>query len=125
MKGGFALPASYYRAALARLTRGDDATIVVVGDDPHWLAAELRDHCFRLERNEESVDLLLLANAQALILSNSSFAWWGAWLNERAPLVLAPRYWLGLHERRERPCNILVPSWEQVPVEPPVAAASR
>jgi Glycosyl transferase family 11 len=34
-----------------------------------------------------------LQNAKYLILSNSSFSWWGAWTNTKAQLVIAPKYW--------------------------------
>jgi hypothetical protein len=40
-----------------------------------------------------SLDLSLLQNAPFLILSNSSFSWWGAWTNTRAVSVIAPKYW--------------------------------
>jgi hypothetical protein len=124
-RGGVALPVSYYRAGLERLALDPGRTIVVVGDDLDWLRDELGDERFRFERNEEIVDLLLLANAQELVLSNSSFAWWGAWLNERASRVVAPQYWVGFNERRECPERVLARRWEQIPVVPSLTGASR
>jgi Glycosyl transferase family 11 len=120
--GGLALPASYYRASLDRLSPLPGTPIVVVGDDPDWLAAELGTDGFRVERNEEVVDLLLLANAQQLVLSNSSFGWWGGWLNTRATRILAPRDWIGFKDRREAPHRIVPERWEQVPVDEGVQA---
>lgn len=38
-------------------------------------------------------DFTLLMRAKKLIISNSSFAWWGAFLNPNSPEVLAPKYW--------------------------------
>lgn len=38
-------------------------------------------------------DLSLLQNAPFLILSNSSFSWWGAWTNTKATAIIAPKYW--------------------------------
>ena len=40
-----------------------------------------------------SVDYSLINSAQYLILSNSSFAWWAAWTNNKAVSVVAPKYW--------------------------------
>ena len=38
-------------------------------------------------------DYAILKNAHYLILSNSSFAWFPAWLNEKVKMVIAPKYW--------------------------------
>lgn len=38
-------------------------------------------------------DFSALQNAKYLILSNSSFSWWGAWTNKIAKVVIAPKYW--------------------------------
>lgn len=38
-------------------------------------------------------DFLLLLTARHLILSNSSFSWWGAFLNPHSPFVIAPKFW--------------------------------
>lgn len=38
-------------------------------------------------------DYYIINNAKELILSNSSFAIFPTWLNERKPFVIAPRYW--------------------------------
>jgi Glycosyl transferase family 11 len=38
-------------------------------------------------------DFSLLQNAKYLILSNSSFSWWGAWTNTKVERVIAPMYW--------------------------------
>lgn len=123
---GVALPASYYRDCLDRLGVGDERTVVVVGDDVDWLRSELGERRnYRYESNDEAVDLLLVAHAGDVVVSNSSFAWWGAWLNERRPRVLAPRYWLGLNERRELPLRAIPDRWEQVEVEPSLSDAPR
>ncbi|MBI3631990.1 MAG: alpha-1,2-fucosyltransferase [Candidatus Vogelbacteria bacterium] len=38
-------------------------------------------------------DYAIIKNAKYLILSNSSFAWFPAWLNENLKLCIAPKYW--------------------------------
>jgi hypothetical protein len=115
--GGVALPASYYEEALARIEAPADEPVVVIGDDLEWFRSEVHvDRSVGLERNHEAVDLLLLSRASSLVLSNSSFAWWGGWLNRRAARVLAPRHWLGFRDGRDFPPAIALESWEQVPV---------
>jgi hypothetical protein len=119
--GGLALPASYYATCLEALRERSDAPVVVVGDDPDWLRDELADEDIRVERNSEVVDLLLLGHAEHVVISNSSFAWWGAWLNESASRILAPRYWIGFKTGREAPHRIIPAGWEQMPVDPTLA----
>jgi len=38
-------------------------------------------------------DFAWLQNARYLILSNSSFSWWGGWTNRYAEIIIAPKYW--------------------------------
>ena len=38
-------------------------------------------------------DFSRLQHARFLILSNSSFSWWGAYTNKSCELVIAPKYW--------------------------------
>lgn len=40
-----------------------------------------------------AIDFSLLAQAKYLIIPNSSFSWWAAYLNPRAEIVVAPKYW--------------------------------
>jgi hypothetical protein len=61
--------------------------------------------------------LISLTLADYLVISNSSFLWWGAWLNSNPnKVVYAPKYWLGHKVKREYPQDILPPDWIQVEV---------
>ena len=40
-------------------------------------------------------DYIVIKNAHYLILSNSSFAWFSAWLSENLKYCIAPKYWAG------------------------------
>ena len=61
--------------------------------------------------------LVALTLADELILSNSSFHWWGAWLNAKPDkIVYAPKYWLGHKVKLEYPQNVIPSQWIQVEV---------
>jgi Glycosyl transferase family 11 len=106
------LPPGYYRRALEMLDAA--LPVVVVSDDVPAVAAELGgDPRVRMEANDEIIDFMLLSHASQVIVSNSSFAWWSGWLNKGARVV-APRWWLGVKERRELPVRMIPHEWEQI-----------
>ena len=91
----------YYTAALEHVTdqTGEQPVIYAFSDDPTWvrknlsLPAEIRvvNHNGP-ERNYE--DLRLMSACRHHIIANSSFSWWGAWLNpDPARIVVAPARW--------------------------------
>lgn len=90
----------YYDAAMqlvvARL--GPGVELFVFSDDMIWSRENIRYPFpttyvdWNRARNYE--DLRLMSSCCALIMANSSFSWWGGWLNARVDkLVIAPRNW--------------------------------
>lgn len=94
------LSATYYAAALRMLSEQvPRPEIFVFGDDLEWARRELPlppDAQF-VEHNGESgnyEDLWLMTRCRHAIVANSSFSWWGAWLNaEPDRIVIAPAAW--------------------------------
>ena len=49
-----------------------------------------------VEGNDDIEDLWLMSLCSHNIIANSSFSWWGAWLNEnKNKKVIAPNKWFG------------------------------
>jgi hypothetical protein len=119
--GGVALPMAYYEHALTRIGAPRGTPIVFVGDDLAEARAAFGGvEAARFEQNDEAVDLQLLAHASAVVVSNSTFAWWGAWLNQRSETrVVAPRHWLGFDFGWEYPPHVVPNGWLQVRVKRP------
>jgi hypothetical protein len=114
-RGGIVLPPSYYMSALD--TIGSQLPTVVVSDDIDTARrgfAGLPRVLF--ESNDEATDFQLLRHASVVVTSNSSFAWWGAWLNERADRIVAPAGWLTPGALDDFPEKAVPPNWERVPV---------
>ena len=94
------LPVDYYLTASARIRDAvRDPHFYVFSDDPDWCRSNLElggpttvvDH----NRGHGSEDLRLTSLCAHHVIANSSFSWWGAWLNPRPDkIVIAPRRWL-------------------------------
>ena len=102
------LPDSYYENALKLIKNKEDYQIILVTDDIEAAKHKLPDikHKFFVTDSEIN-DLQLLMHADVLIISNSTFAWWGAYLNVKNAKIFAPEYWLGFKIKKEFPYNII------------------
>ncbi len=94
------LPLDYYRRAVQRLrTRHPDVTLYVFSDDIDAVEREFQPGgevvFVRATEPWHSFDKIRLMSAcDHGIISNSTFAWWAAWLNPAADkLVIAPDPW--------------------------------
>lgn len=82
----------------------------VVGDDANYL----RNFCNNLEMDALPIiqspmeDFVKLMSSKYLIISNSSFAWWAAFLNVHDDaIIIAPKNWVGFHVGQEYPKGIM------------------
>lgn len=93
------LPLGYY--ALAARLFGDDWRYLIFSDDPDWcrdcLLPILPHGSARIaEDAPDHLHLFLIARCAHQIIANSSFSWWGAWLNANPrKVVVAPCPWFG------------------------------
>ncbi len=116
--GGFvACPPAYYHAAIAHLRAAlaGRITAFVFSNDPDWARAhlDLGVETVVVDINDEAsghFDMHLQSLCDHNIIANSTFSWWGAWLNDNAEKrVIAPRQWFA-HDRPANP-DICPPGW--------------
>ena len=97
-------PLEYYEKALAMFP--EDQEVVVVSDSPEWVMEQelFKPDRFYVSTPEEKypdgsytpyVDLCIMANCKGGIIANSTLSWWGAWLQNGAGKIVAPKMWFG------------------------------
>lgn len=98
--GNIALPLSYYYRAVEMMRqRFDKPAFFIFSDDLEFARKSLPavPHQVFVEGNDSfsaQEDLRLMSACQHHIIANSSFSWWGAWLNPNPEkVVIAPRHW--------------------------------
>ena len=92
---------NYYSRAMAYVRNHmiEDPVIFVFSDDPFWAKENFNSpfETIYVDINSASTcyeDLRLMACCEHNIIANSSFSWWGAWLNQNSKkIVVAPNKW--------------------------------
>ena len=90
---------SYYRDAMDYIrAHNPNATFVFFSDDIPWVKANIMDDSavyvdWNVEKDSWQ-DMYLMSQCKHNIIANSSFSWWGAWLNGNPDKsVVAPKQW--------------------------------
>lgn len=86
----YGLALSYYEEAM-KLFPG--AKFVVCSDDIEWCKERPLFKDCDFVHGTEIEDMNLLASCSGLIIANSTFSWWAAYLNPHNPKVVAPFRW--------------------------------
>ena len=93
------LDVDYYMKAAEYIGKNvEKPTFYIFSDDLEWCKSSLTflGDCIYVERTQTEIDdLKLMSFCQHNIIANSSFSWWGAWLNQNPnKTVIAPKDWL-------------------------------
>lgn len=90
----------YYRAAIDFMVdKLESPTFYIFSDDLEWAKANLNIQypAYFVDNNSGEnafQDLRLISSCKNQIIANSSFSWWGAWLNPNPnKIVIAPKKW--------------------------------
>ena len=82
----------YYMNALDRLDK--NLHVVVSSDDIDWCKSVFHDDRFIFSTGSPYDDMKIMIQATESILSNSSYAWWGAYLSGNKNVII-PSNWFG------------------------------
>ena len=103
---------NYYYECLEDL--GDAYNKILISDDLIWCKDQpvFRDYIdlfFSSETRSPLYDMSVFGVAEAAIISNSTFAWWGAYLSKKCKTVFAPKQWLSQWSIYD--CGLDAPGW--------------
>jgi hypothetical protein len=94
----YALPTEYYLSAMRLVeSRIKNPTFFVFSDDPEWVRSNLaigRSVVVSGVGARDYEEMHLMSSCQNHVIANSTFSWWGAWLNPKSDkVVVAPKQW--------------------------------
>lgn len=106
---------NYYQSAIGKI---NDKSIkfVVFSDDINWCKNAFRDNKFYfVEGEEDIIDLFIMSRCKHNIIANSSFSWWGAWLNNNPEKkIIAPKVWLGERYNHLNQGDLIPDEWQRI-----------
>jgi hypothetical protein len=92
------LPIDYYIEAIKYIDSKDKIDkIYVFSDDIKWCKENFTDNrMIYIDNLEDYEELYLMSLCSHNIIANSSFSWWGSYLNlNKNKIVIAPKNWFG------------------------------
>jgi len=87
----------YYKNAIDYL--GEYNQLLIFSDDIGWCEENFNfKNMIFIKNNSEIEDLSMMSSCDHNIIANSSFSWWGAWLNiNPMKKIISPSKWFGDH----------------------------
>lgn len=108
----------YYKKAIDKiLEKEKNPYFYIFSDDIEWTNANLKISCpfhFVSQDNlEDYEELYLMSKCKHNIIANSSFSWWGAWLNNNPDkIVIAPQEWF--NDNSKNVSDLLPSDWIKI-----------
>lgn len=105
------LSKEYYDEAITKIPNIDK--ILVFSDDILWCKENFKaDNVIYIEDEKDYIELYLMSMCTNNIIANSSFSWWGAWLNQNEnKIVVAPKDWFGPNFSNFQTQDIIPKKW--------------
>lgn len=102
----------YYRQAIDSINV--NLPVVVLSDDIAWCRENIPGDIFA-EGNTNDHDLYIMSKARHNIIANSTYGWWGAWLNQNPDkIVVAPSVWFGPALIHHDTKDLYPPEWRVI-----------
>jgi hypothetical protein len=104
------LSIDYYQNAINKYFQNNIDQIYIFSDDIEWCKSVFGPDV-NYVIDDVGTQLFLMTKMKHLILSNSTFAWWGAYLNQNNGTIIAPSPWFGHANLHHDTSDLYYPSW--------------
>jgi hypothetical protein len=102
---------NYYGEAISKFFYDKQYRFVVFSDDPEW-CRDAFDGGYVVDINDSYTEMCMMSMCDHHIIANSSFSWWGAWLNPNPKkIVTAPSQWFGPNLKHNSILDLLPTEW--------------
>ena len=99
----------YYKNALSEFP--SKLKVLIFSDDVDWCKQNFSGDRFIFIQEKDYISLHLMSLCTYNIIANSSFSWWGAWLNSSPNKVaIAPKQWFGSKASHD-PKDLIPKTW--------------
>ena len=102
----------YYKKSVNII--GDDKLYLIFSDDIEWCRENLnfiKNKIF-ITDNSDYVDLYIMSLCKNNIIANSTFSWWGAWLNSNSnKKIIIPSKWFGVNNSHLNTVDLYCDKW--------------
>lgn len=109
---------TYYKKAIKVIEeKVENPTFFVFSNDMDWVKKniQINSRVFYIDINSGNgsyKDMQLMSNCKHNIIANSSFSWWGAWLNEnKNKIVIAPKKWINREDVDSDKIELFCEGW--------------
>lgn len=106
----------YYTSAVESIkSKIKNVKFLIFSDDPEWCKGEfIGEEYIICDLANPYSELCLMSLCDHHIIANSSFSWWGAWLNKKENnVVIAPSRWFGPYIGHDT-SDIYCEKWETI-----------
>jgi hypothetical protein len=104
------LDTSYYQEAINTYFTNNTDQIYIFSDDLDWCKQIFGNDVIYVQ-DDIGTQLFLMSKMKHLIMSNSTFSWWGAYLNQNNGIIISPDPWFGPNYKDKNTKDLYYPSW--------------
>ena len=108
----------YYRNAIKYIdNKFHENRFFIFSDDIEWVKKNLpmKDNSYFICGNlgrKSYLDMQLMSLCKHNIIANSSFSWWGAWLNKNPnKIIIAPKKWYNNEQMNNQTIDLIPREW--------------
>lgn len=111
-------PLEYYYEAVKKIygNNTENVNFLIFSDDITWCKENLiLPNIHFIENNINIIDMFLMSKCDNNIISNSSFSWWGSWLNKNInKKIVGPIKWFGPSLYKHNTEDIIPKEWIKI-----------